>query len=89
MLPDITAEEIYILRFQGFTVRATARILGCSSSFLQKKFKSFHILARTRFTPITDADLEVDIRRLHNQFPRSGSEIIKLKHNPFITSLIS
>ncbi|KAM8726521.1 uncharacterized protein AB9X84_002922 [Acanthopagrus schlegelii] len=39
--------------------------------------KSFQISARKRFTLISDANLEEHVRRLHNQFPRSGSEMMR------------
>ncbi|XP_019748999.1 uncharacterized protein LOC109529971 isoform X2 [Hippocampus comes] len=52
-------------------------MLGCSSSYLHKKMKSFQISARNRFTPIHDVDLEEHVRRLHSQFPRSGSEMMR------------
>ncbi|XP_042267625.1 uncharacterized protein LOC121897289 isoform X2 [Thunnus maccoyii] len=74
---DITRGQIELLLSQGFTVRAMARMLGCSSSYLHKKMKSFQISARNRFTPISDANLEEHVRRLHNQFPRSGSEMMR------------
>ncbi|XP_034072352.1 uncharacterized protein LOC117546278 isoform X1 [Gymnodraco acuticeps] len=35
---------------------------------------SLNTSARNRFTTISDPDLEEHVRRLHNQFPRSGSE---------------
>nr|XP_029135495.1 uncharacterized protein LOC114920915 [Labrus bergylta] len=54
-----------------------ARMLGCSSSYLHKKMKSFQISARKRFTSISEIHLEEHIRRLHNQFPRSGSEMMR------------
>lgn len=72
---DVTRDQLELLLTKGFTVRAMARMLGCSSSYLHKKMKSFQISARKRFTPISDADLEEHVRRLHNQFPRSGSEV--------------
>ncbi|XP_051804019.1 uncharacterized protein LOC110972740 isoform X2 [Acanthochromis polyacanthus] len=74
---DITRDQIELLLTQGFTVRAMAGLLGCSSSYLHKKMKSFQISARNRFTPINDVDLEDHVRRLHNQFPRSGSEMMR------------
>uniref|UniRef100_A0A3Q3LWI2 Integrase catalytic domain-containing protein n=1 Tax=Labrus bergylta TaxID=56723 RepID=A0A3Q3LWI2_9LABR len=74
---DITREQIQLLLTQGFTVRAMARMLGCSSSYLHKKMKSFQISARKRFTSISEIHLEEHIRRLHNQFPRSGSEMMR------------
>uniref|UniRef100_A0A3Q3EWE3 Integrase core domain-containing protein n=1 Tax=Labrus bergylta TaxID=56723 RepID=A0A3Q3EWE3_9LABR len=74
---DITREQIQLLLTQGFTVRAMARMLGCSSSYLHKKMKFFQISARKRFTSISEIHLEEHIRRLHNQFPRSGSEMMR------------
>uniref|UniRef100_A0A3Q3EQJ3 Integrase core domain-containing protein n=1 Tax=Labrus bergylta TaxID=56723 RepID=A0A3Q3EQJ3_9LABR len=74
---DITREQIQLLLTQGFTVRAMARMLGCSSSYLHKKMKSFQFSARKRFTSISKIHLEEHIRRLHNQFPRSGSEMMR------------
>ncbi|KAK0136930.1 hypothetical protein N1851_026900 [Merluccius polli] len=73
---DITREQIELLLTQGITVRAMARMLGCSSSYMHKKLKYFQTSARSRFTPISDADLEEHVRRLHNQFPRSGSQMM-------------
>lgn len=71
----VTREQIELLFNQGFKVKAMARILGCSSSYLHKKMKYFRISMRNRFTDITDADLHDHVRRLHEQFPRSGSEV--------------
>lgn len=39
--------------------------------------KSFHLGSRKRFTQINDADLEVKMVTLHNQFPRAGSEMMR------------
>uniref|UniRef100_A0A3Q3LU62 Uncharacterized LOC113134104 n=2 Tax=Mastacembelus armatus TaxID=205130 RepID=A0A3Q3LU62_9TELE len=74
---DISREQIELLLTQGFTVRAMARMLGCSSSYLHKKMKTFQISARNRFTRISDSDLQEHIRVLHNQFPTSGSEMMR------------
>lgn len=38
---------------------------------------SLNTSARNRFTTISDPDLEEHVRRLHNQFPRSGSEMMR------------
>ncbi|CAB1436492.1 unnamed protein product [Pleuronectes platessa] len=54
-----------------------ARMLGCSSSYLHKKMRSFQLSVGKRFTPISDANLEELVRRLHSLFPRSGSEMMR------------
>ncbi|KAM3607966.1 uncharacterized protein V6R79_016965 [Siganus canaliculatus] len=70
---DIKKEQIQLLIAQGFTVRSMARMLGCSSSYLHKKIRHYQIAPRMRFNSICDADLDEHVRRLHEQFPRAGS----------------
>ncbi|KAK5921710.1 hypothetical protein CgunFtcFv8_019052 [Champsocephalus gunnari] len=38
---------------------------------------SLNTSTRNRFTTISDPDLDEHVRRLHNQFPRSGSEMMR------------
>ncbi|KAJ8369884.1 hypothetical protein SKAU_G00099120 [Synaphobranchus kaupii] len=74
---NVTTEQIQLLLRQGFKVKAMARILGCSSSYLFRKLRSLGISMRDRFTTIDDDNLEQHIRRLHQQFPRSGCEMMR------------
>lgn len=71
----VSREQLLLLQRQGFRVKAMARILGCSTSYLYRKLRSLGIAMRDRFTPIDDNDLEQHIRRLHDHYPRSGCEV--------------
>ncbi|XP_062323656.1 uncharacterized protein LOC134024928 [Osmerus eperlanus] len=68
----VTRAQIQVLQRQGFTIKAMARNLGCSSSYLYKKSILLSISLRHRFTTIGDDELEQHISRLHQQCPQSG-----------------
>ncbi len=72
---DVTREQLQLLLKQGFRAKAIARMLGCSTSYLYHKLHALGLRMRDRFTHIDDEDLEQCIRRLHQQYPKSGYEV--------------
>lgn len=71
----VTMEQIDFLLKQGYTVKRTAKILGCSSSFLYKRSKLLGIPVRSRFSAVQNEELERHVRRLHGLHPNSGYEV--------------
>lgn len=71
----VTKEQIDFLLKQGYTVKRTAKILGCSSSFLYKRSKLLGIPVRSRFSAVQNEELEGHVRRLHSLHPNSGYEV--------------
>ncbi|XP_046902362.1 uncharacterized protein LOC124485088 isoform X2 [Hypomesus transpacificus] len=69
---NVTRAQIQVLQRQGFTIKAMARNMGCSSSYLYKKSILLGISLRHRFRTIGDDELEQHISRLHQQCPQSG-----------------
>ncbi|KAL0966811.1 hypothetical protein UPYG_G00300430 [Umbra pygmaea] len=54
-----------------------ARILGCSTSYLYKKSRMLGVSLQHRFTTVGEDELEQHIRRLHQQYPNSGSKMMQ------------
>ncbi|KAJ8346624.1 hypothetical protein SKAU_G00280250 [Synaphobranchus kaupii] len=71
---NITREQLQMLMQQGFSIRQMARVLNCSSSYLYRRTRSLGISMRSRFSSITDDEFEQQIQRLHQLYPRAGSE---------------
>ncbi|KAA0706662.1 hypothetical protein E1301_Tti014012 [Triplophysa tibetana] len=74
----VSRQQLEFLMTQGFTIKRMARLLGCSASFLYKRTKALGMPIRnSRSSSLTDEELEQHIQRLHNLYPRSGSEIMR------------
>lgn len=72
----VTRQQLEFLMTQGYTIKHMARLLGCSASFLYKRTKALGMPIRNSTSSLlTDEELEQHVRRLHNLYPRSGSEV--------------
>lgn len=74
---DVTREQLRVLLREGFKAKAIARMLGCSTTYIYHKMRALGIRMMDRYTQIDDSQLEHHIRRLHEQFPKSGYEMMQ------------
>ncbi|XP_039599028.1 uncharacterized protein LOC120521524 [Polypterus senegalus] len=72
----ITREQLQIYILRGYTGQKIADHLGCSVSYIYKRLKKEGLSPRSKFSGITDNELDNEVKLLHSQYPNSGTEMI-------------
>lgn len=80
---EVTREQLRLLLQHGFKSKAIARMLGCSTSYVYHKLRALGIRMRDQYTQIDDSELEHRVRRLHQQYAKSGYEVCILKGSQY------
>jgi hypothetical protein len=60
---------------QGHTIKKKAKMMGCSSSFLNNKSKLVDLHIRGRLSALDDNQLQERVSTLQDQYPNSGNEV--------------
>ena len=80
---DITFEQLKFMRDEGYTAKDIAKHLGCSTSFIYKKLSSFGLQLRTKYSNMTDQELDLEVESLHKDFPNAGHQVSKSIYSIF------
>jgi len=71
----IDRQQLVCLRDQGFTAVQMARELKCSASVIYRRLATENLHMHSKFSQITDTELDQNIKELHEKHNNAGNEV--------------
>lgn len=76
----MSRDQLFFLFSEGYTAKQIAEQLHCSTSVVYKRMHEEGLKFRDKYTTMNDTELSAEILSLSEQYPNSGSEVIRLIH---------